>query len=50
MPPPHPLSIKFNNQLTIDAGFWQEYVEEDQMPYRLLLPLKQLCIGGSSRI
>src|SRR5260370_23754773 len=34
----HPLTIIVNEQLTIDAGYWQECVEEDQTPYRLISP------------
>jgi hypothetical protein len=34
----HPLTIKVNDQFTIDAGHWQERAEEDQMPYRLVSP------------
>jgi hypothetical protein len=34
----HPLTITVNDQLTIDAGYWQECVEEDQTPYRLISP------------
>jgi len=36
MPQQHPLTINVNDQLTIDAGSWQECVEEDQTPYRLI--------------
>src|SRR5258707_14633856 len=32
------LTIIVNEQLTIDAGYWQECVEEDRMPYRLISP------------
>ena len=38
MPRHHPLTITVNDQLTIDAGYWQECVEEDQTPYRLISP------------
>src|SRR5256885_6317619 len=38
MPQHHPLTITVNEQLTIDAGYWQECVEEDQTPYRLISP------------
>jgi hypothetical protein len=38
MPQLHPMTISVNNQLTIDAGSWQERVEEDQMPHRLVSP------------
>ncbi len=38
MPQHHPLTINVNDQLTIDAGSWQECVEEDQIPYRLVSP------------
>src|SRR3989454_979532 len=34
MPGQHSLMIKVNNRFTIDAGYWQECAEEDQMPYR----------------
>jgi hypothetical protein len=37
MPHHHPLTITVNDQLTVDAGYWQECVEEDQTPYRLAL-------------
>ena len=33
----HSLTIKVNDQCTIDAGSWQECVEEDKTPYRLIL-------------
>ena len=32
------MTITVNDQLTIDAGYWQECVEEDQTPSRLILP------------
>src|SRR5258707_13974575 len=38
MPQHHPLTIKVNDQFTIDAGSWQECAEEDQIPYRLVSP------------
>jgi hypothetical protein len=38
MPQHHPLTITVNDQLTIDAGYWQECIEEDQTPYRLISP------------
>lgn len=38
MPQHHPLTITVNDQLTIHAGYWQECVEEDQTPYRLVSP------------
>src|SRR5713226_8039592 len=38
MPQHHPLTITVNDQCTIDAGSWQECVEEDQTPYRLISP------------
>ena len=38
MPQHHPLTINVDDQLTIDAGYWQECVEEDQMSYRLVSP------------
>ncbi len=31
MPQYHPLTIKVNDQFTIDVGYWQECVEEEQM-------------------
>jgi hypothetical protein len=34
----HSLTINFNDQCAIDAGYWQECVEEDQTPYRLVSP------------
>src|SRR5258708_19988650 len=34
----HSLTINVNDQCTIDAGSWQECVEEDQTPYRLISP------------
>ncbi len=34
----HPMTIGVNNDLTINAGSWQESVEEDQMPHRLVSP------------
>jgi hypothetical protein len=38
MPQRHPLTITVNDQLTIDAGYWQACVEEDQTPYRRVSP------------
>ena len=38
MPQQHSLTINANDQFTVDAGYWQECVEEDQMPYRLVSP------------
>lgn len=38
MPQQHSLTINVNDRFTIDAGYWQECVEEDQMPYRLVSP------------
>ena len=38
MPQHHPLTINVNDQLTINAGSWQECVEKDQRPYRLISP------------
>src|SRR5437588_8706751 len=38
MPQHHPLTITVNDQLTIDAGYWQECVGEDQIPYRPISP------------
>ena len=38
MPQLHPMTISVNNHLTIDAGSWQERVEEDHMPHRLVSP------------
>jgi hypothetical protein len=32
------MTIGVNNHLTIDAGSWQERVEEDHMPHRLVSP------------
>jgi len=32
------MTISVNNHLTIDAGSWQERVEEDHMPHRLVSP------------
>jgi hypothetical protein len=34
----HSLTINANDQFTIDAGSWQECVEKDQRPYRLISP------------
>jgi hypothetical protein len=34
----HPLTINVNDRCAIDAGYWQECAEEDQMPYRLVSP------------
>jgi len=38
MPQQHSLTINVNDQCAIDAGSWQECVEEDQTPYRLVSP------------
>src|SRR5260370_35569889 len=38
MPQQHSLTINANDRFTIDAGYWQECVERDQMPYRLISP------------
>ncbi len=38
MPQHHALTITVNDQLTVDAGYWQECVAEDQTPYRLISP------------
>jgi hypothetical protein len=38
MPEQHSLTINVNDRFTIDAGYWQERVEEDQTPYRLVSP------------
>ena len=38
MPQLHPMTIGVNDHLTIDAGSWQDRVEEDQMPHRLVSP------------
>lgn len=38
MPQLHALTITVNDQLTVYAGYWQECVEEDQTPYRLISP------------
>src|SRR5215813_6933538 len=32
----HSLTVNVNDRFTIDAGYWQECAEEDQMPYRLV--------------
>ncbi len=32
----HSLTINVKDQCAIDAGYWQECVEEDQTPYRLV--------------
>jgi hypothetical protein len=50
MPQHHPLTVTVNDQLTIDAGYWQECVKEDQTPYRLISPRKPPCTGRPSRI
>jgi hypothetical protein len=34
----HSLTINVNDQCAIDAGYWQERVEEDKTPYRLISP------------
>jgi len=34
----HSLTIDVNDRLTIDAGSWQECIEEDQTPYRIISP------------
>ena len=34
----HSLTINVNDQCAIDGGYWQACVEEDQTPYRLILP------------
>src|SRR6266581_3999370 len=36
--PQHSIAIKVNDHLTIDAGSWQERVEGDLIPYRLVSP------------
>ena len=38
MPQHHPMTIGVNDHLTIDAGSWQDRVEEEQMPHRLVSP------------
>src|SRR6202165_2492307 len=38
MPQQHSLTINVNDQCAIDAGYWQECVEEDQTAYRLISP------------
>ena len=38
MPQHHPMTIGVNDHLTIDAGSWQERVEEEQMAHRLVSP------------
>jgi hypothetical protein len=50
MPQHHPLTITVNDQLTIDAGYWQECVEEDQTPYRLISPPQTAMYRQPSRI
>jgi hypothetical protein len=34
----HSLTVNVNDRFTVDAGSWQECVEEDQAPYRLVSP------------
>jgi len=34
----HSLTINVNDRCAIDAGYWQECIEEDQTPYRLVSP------------
>ncbi len=36
MPEQRSLTVNVNDRFTIDAGYWQECAEEDQMPYRLV--------------
>jgi hypothetical protein len=38
MPQQHPLTINLNARFTVDAGSWQECLEEEQRPYRLVSP------------
>jgi hypothetical protein len=38
MPQHHPMTIGVNDHLTIDAGSWQERVEEKRMSHRLVSP------------
>ena len=34
----HSLTININDQCAIGAGNWQECIEEEQRPYRLVSP------------
>ena len=36
MPEQRSLTVNVNARFTVDAGYWQECAEEDQMPYRLV--------------
>jgi len=38
MPQHHSVTIEINDQCAIDAGNWQDCVEEEQRPYRLVSP------------
>jgi hypothetical protein len=38
MPEQRSLTVNVNARFTVDAGSWQECVEEEQRPYRLVLP------------
>jgi hypothetical protein len=38
MPEQRSLTVNVNARFTVDAGYWQECVEEDQAPYRLVSP------------
>jgi hypothetical protein len=38
MPSSHVLTLRVNDQCTIDAGYWQKHVDEDLEPYRLVSP------------
>ena len=38
MSPSHVLTLRINDQCTIDAGHWQAHVDEDLEPYRLVSP------------
>ncbi len=38
MPEQRSLTVNVNARFTVDAGSWQECVEEDQRPYRLVSP------------
>ncbi len=38
MPEQRSLTVNVNAGFTVDAGAWQERVEEDQAPYRLVSP------------
>ena len=38
MPEQRSLTVNVNARFTVDAGSWQERVEEEQRPYRLVSP------------